>query len=309
MFANAVAERMAGASAVRFSVVVPTFNRCASLAKTLDSLFRQDYGDVEIIVVNDGSTDGTHEYLQRLSSERKIVYVAQPNRGPAAARNAGIRKATGAYIACTDDDCIVPRNWLRSWADTFARTGVDVIGGAVVNGVANNIYSELSQDITNHFVRYLGADNRSSAFLTSNNVAYRADALQRVGGFDERFRRAGGEERALHERILSLGGATVFRPEVVIEHYHRLTARGFFRQQRNYGRGAYLLYHVVGREFRRPPTMMPVGAYTSLVPFLFRNGLWTGLKKTMLVGCAQCMSLIGYLSEMVTWYLAKRARA
>jgi glycosyltransferase involved in cell wall biosynthesis len=290
-------------------VVVPTYNRCASLAKTLESLFQQDHGDVEIIVVNDGSTDGTHDYLRRLASERKIVYVAQPNRGPAAARNAGIGKATGTYIACTDDDCIVPPHWVRSWADSFERTGAEAIGGAVVNGVADNIYSELSQEMTNHFVRYLAADGQPSPFLTSNNVAYRADALRRAGGFDERFSRAGGEERALHQLILNGGGTTVFRPDVVIEHYHRLTARGFFRQQRNYGRGAYLLYHVVGKELRRPPTGMPVGAYTSLVACQFRNGLWTGLKKTMLLGCAQCMSLIGYVSEMASWHRAKRARA
>src|SRR5689334_2868499 len=95
-----------------FSVIVPTYNRVALLAKTLESLFRQEYPDVEIIVVNDGSSDGTDAYLTDLASQGRIVYAKHLNSGPSVARHLGMTKAKGDLIAFTDDDCVAPPDWL-----------------------------------------------------------------------------------------------------------------------------------------------------------------------------------------------------
>src|SRR6266478_6514140 len=98
-----------------FSVIVPTYNRLNLLKKTLESISRQDMRNFETIVVNDGSTDGTHEYLTALASEKQIKYLFHENRGPSVSRDEGIRNSGGTFIAFTDDDCIVPPNWLQSF--------------------------------------------------------------------------------------------------------------------------------------------------------------------------------------------------
>ena len=85
-----------------FSVVIPTYNRANLLPKTLDSVFAQTFKNYEVIVVDDGSTDGTQDYLKW--SENRITVLTQPNRGPGAARNLGVRHAKGEYIAFLDSD-------------------------------------------------------------------------------------------------------------------------------------------------------------------------------------------------------------
>jgi glycosyltransferase involved in cell wall biosynthesis len=85
-----------------FSVIVPTFNRAELLFSTLESVFAQTFTDFEIIVVDDGSTDGTFDYL--LSLGKRIRALRQPNRGAGAARNLGARHAQGRHLAFLDSD-------------------------------------------------------------------------------------------------------------------------------------------------------------------------------------------------------------
>jgi glycosyltransferase involved in cell wall biosynthesis len=277
-----------------FSVIVPTYNRLESLKRTIDSLVELDFRDYELIIVNDGSTDGTDNYLGCLSSEAKIHFLNQTNLGPAAARNAGLSEASGQYIAYTDDDCVVPRHWLRRFHQVFEEKGADILGGVVKNCVKNNQYSEISQEITNHFVRTLGGDGRSTPFLTSNNIAYRATAIRGAGGFDDRFRVAGGEERALNSRIIAGAGLSLLLSDLVVEHYHTLGARGFIRQQLNYGRGSYLLHRLVGRESGLDPGMIPMRAYGTLMMSFLRSGLILSIKSASLFILGQISALVGF---------------
>lgn len=284
---------------MKFSVVVPTYNRLALLKQTLESLFQQEYADYEIIVVNDGSTDGTDKYLLSLQKTKKIHYIEQQNKGPAASRNAGLRIAQGTYIAFTDDDCRVPSNWLKKFAEVFERSNVDIIGGAVRNACESNLFSTVSQEITNHFVNYFGKNGQSSAFLTSNNIAYRATALKGAGGFDERFVKAGGEERALNFKVLQNGGKSLLIPELIVDHYHAMNAKGFFRQQRNYGRGAYLLYNVIGKEMKRLPQRAPLSVYCGLVMSWLGKEPIGGIGKVFLFFTAQFNVLVGFFLELI----------
>jgi glycosyltransferase involved in cell wall biosynthesis len=279
-----------------FTVVVPTFNRCESLKKTVESIRRQGFSDFELIVVNDGSSDGTDDYLSGFISESTITYIKQPNFGPARARNAGIHEAKGTYVAFTDDDCVVPPDWLKRLHNTLSAGGIDIVGGAVRNTV-KNIFADTGQTMTNHFVRSLSAKDPSTPFLTSNNVAYRLAALQRAGGFDERFSRAGGEERALHLKIRDAGGRSAFLGDCTVDHAHPFTFSNFVRQQFNYGRGAFLLYRVVGRELTRTPEAIPFGVYLSLFAQMFRSGVVRGIAMSALYVFAELAVIAGYLVQ------------
>lgn len=283
-----------------FSVIVPTHDRRLSLQQTLHSLFQQDFQDFEIIVVNDGSSDDTDEYLSHLASEGKIVYLKQSNRGPASARNAGLKVAKGQYIAFTDDDCLVPPDWLRRFTHYFERTRVDVVGGIVRNRVRDNIFSEVSQEISNHFVKFLGRDNQPTAFLTSNNVAYHSESVRKAGGFSDRFRYPGGEERALHQVILQQGGKIMMLPDQIIEHYHVLTLRSFLKQHYHYGRGSFILHRIIRRELSNSPHMIPISAYGSLILSLFNDNPLRGVRKVILFALAEVSVIFGFIVESLS---------
>ncbi|MBI4811523.1 MAG: glycosyltransferase family 2 protein [Ignavibacteriales bacterium] len=96
-----------------FSVIVPTYNRLPSLKRALESLYIQDFSDFEIIVVNDGSKDGTAEYLVQAVREHSIRVVELSDLGIAAARNRGAEAAKGNILAFLDDDCSVYPTWLH----------------------------------------------------------------------------------------------------------------------------------------------------------------------------------------------------
>lgn len=111
-----------------FSVVIPTYNRVHLLARTLDSVWRQRFTDFEVIVVDDGSNDGTHEYLRSLGHAIRIVQ--QANGGPGAARNAGVRAASGKYVALLDSDDL----WFPWTLSVFARAMTEHGQPAILGG-------------------------------------------------------------------------------------------------------------------------------------------------------------------------------
>ena len=100
------------------SVIIPTFNNVELLAETLDSVIEQSFPDFELIVIDDGSTDDTGRMIQRDYPE--VKYVCQANRGPAAARNAGVKLAQGEYIAFCDHDDLWTPGHLRILVTAFA---------------------------------------------------------------------------------------------------------------------------------------------------------------------------------------------
>jgi len=87
-----------------FSVIIPTYNRRNYLKIAIESILAQDFKSYELIIVDDGSKDGTDAYLKQLGYDKYCRYVYQENKGPAAARNSGIRKAKGEYICFLDSD-------------------------------------------------------------------------------------------------------------------------------------------------------------------------------------------------------------
>jgi GT2 family glycosyltransferase len=202
---------------------------------------QQEAAPFELIVVDDGSVDGTTALLAGLAESGALVRVEGPGRGAAAARNAGIHRSRGEIIACTDDDCEVPPDWVGRLRDRLVETGAAVVGGRVVAAPDAARPARISQAITNGLVRTLN-DGSEAAFLTSNNVAYRADAVRAVGLFDERFTAAGGEERDLHERLRARGERLVYAPDIVVTHRPRMSWGAFVRQQAAYGRGARRYY-------------------------------------------------------------------
>lgn len=108
------------------SVVLPSYNRAHILPRAIESILGQTYKDIELIIVDDGSSDNTAEVVGRFSDSR-IVYVRQENAGACAARNNGIAHARGDYIAFQDSDDIWHQDKLEKQLATLQNTGADVV--------------------------------------------------------------------------------------------------------------------------------------------------------------------------------------
>jgi glycosyltransferase involved in cell wall biosynthesis len=101
------------------SVIIPTFNRAGQVREAVDSVLAQGVQEIEVVVVDDGSTDGTRAVLA--GRDPRLVYAHQPNRGPAAARNRGIAMARGAFISFLDSDDLWLPGKLGAELGVFAR--------------------------------------------------------------------------------------------------------------------------------------------------------------------------------------------
>lgn len=108
------------------SVIIPTYNRAASIEKSIESVIGQSYRDIEVIIVDDGSTDDTEQIVKRIRDER-IRYYYQENSGACSARNVGIDLAKGDYIAFQDSDDVWHPNKLNRQMKMAQKTNADIL--------------------------------------------------------------------------------------------------------------------------------------------------------------------------------------
>jgi glycosyltransferase involved in cell wall biosynthesis len=175
-----------------FSVVIPSYNRPDRLLAALSALTRQSFRDFEVVVVD--QSDPPIDIQQELRKQLRIKYVHSVERGPALARNKGWRAASGQVIAFTDDDCVPDVDWLKNASRYFRERPIAGLEGLV--------RSEHVGDPRYRTVCNVGFEG--VGFMTAN-MFYRRDALERVGGLDERFRFAFREDTDLAWRVLRLG--------------------------------------------------------------------------------------------------------
>jgi glycosyltransferase involved in cell wall biosynthesis len=222
------------------SVIVPTYNRGATLDLCLQALLAQDYLEYEIILSDDGSTDDTPKVAAKFPP---VKYIRGENHGPAAARNRGIGQARGEVIAFTDDDCLVPPNWLSRLADGYARhPEVAGVGGYLEptdEALANSILARFERYESKHNHRF--SDSEYVGGLDSpgggtSNMSYYRDILQKLRGFDESFPYAAAEDADLRSRICQTGARLLFIP-VKVTHLRAYSWDSFRRQYVTHGRG------------------------------------------------------------------------
>ena len=245
---------------MRFSIVIPTHNREHKLQQCLIAATNQDYHDYEVIVVDDGSTDTTGAMVKREFPQVNYIHQ-ESNRGPAVARNCGIAVASGDFVAFTDDDCLVPINWLQEFASALLQypevAGVGGYSEASRNTLSSNLYARYEAYLLHSHYR-IGNKPYVGYFETpgcgTNNVAYRTDILQEVGGFDESFPYAAGEDTDLKKRTTEAGYKLLYLP-LKVTHNHNFSWRSFHSQQITRGRG---VVHFERRHNGAPPTRLRI---------------------------------------------------
>jgi glycosyltransferase involved in cell wall biosynthesis len=209
-----------------FSVVIPTYNRLPLIKAALASVFAQTFTDFEIIVVDDGSTDGTADYVQGLNAA--INVIRQENRGPGAARNRGVREAQGEYVAFLDSDDLWFPWTLRMFAKAIAEFDAPaILGGAYAEFTNESELREISDEAPRmyRFSDYFAA-SRKPYFVGSGTCALSREVVRRAQFLEDRLN---GED---HDIILRMGAEPGFvrieRPTMLAYRRHRNSETGNF---------------------------------------------------------------------------------
>ena len=214
----------------RASVVVCTFNGSRTVRQCLEGLEKLRYPNYEVIVIDDGSTDGAGE----IALQYNVRVIRTENRGLSHARNLGLAAATGEIIAYLDDDASPDPDWLSYLALTFQRTNSAGVGGPNIPFPDDGEVAACIAHAPGGPTHVLLSDQEAE-HIPGCNMAFRRDWLQSIGGFDVQFRVAGDDVDACW-RIQEAGGRLVFSPAAMVLHHCRGTLRGFWKQQVGYGR-------------------------------------------------------------------------
>jgi len=248
----------------RISVVVCTYNGSRTLRDCLEGLRRIEYPNFEVIVVDDGSTDG----VRLIAAPYDVRMIRTENRGLSAARNTGWQAATGEIIAYTDDDARPDPHWLHYLARAFRSTRHVAIGGPNIAPAGDGWIAECVANAPGGPMHVLTADAEAE-HIPGCNMAFRRSALEAVGGFDPRFRTA-GDDVDLCWRLQDHGWTIGFHPGVMVWHHRRNSVRTYWRQQLGYGRAEALL------EGKWPERYNALGHYT-WAGRIYGNGLTRAL--------------------------------
>jgi GT2 family glycosyltransferase len=219
----------------RISVVCCTYNGSPTIADCLQGCALLKYPDFEVIVVNDGSTDGT----AALARGFDVRLINTPNRGLSHARNVGLMAATGEIVAYIDDDARPDEHWLRYLAHTFLTSGHVGVGGPNIAPADDPPVAKCVANAPGGPTHVLITD-RLAEHIPGCNMAFRTSRLREIGGFDTQFRIA-GDDVDVCWRLQARGWTLGFNPAAVVWHRRRSSIRAYWKQQVNYGRAEAML--------------------------------------------------------------------
>lgn len=240
------------------SVVIPTYNRREALMRALRSLDRQESEGrpFEVIVADDGSTDDTIAALTEsaLSFSFPFDYLAQDRRGPAAARNAALRRAAGGIVLFLNDDCLAAPDLLARHRAMHRRFGEGAVLGRIAWSPEIKLRPEINEIIERYYFPYeqiSDRENVSFAFFITGNLSLPRARVLKAGGFDEDFREASCEDIELGYRLYRSGLPIRYEPAALAYHLHELDFDSLFDRQRKfaYWLAVFLAKHPGARAF------------------------------------------------------------
>jgi len=221
---------------MKVSIVIPAYNAEKTIGQAVGAALSQGCPDCEVIVVDDGSTDGTQDAVKRYPFAK---YVRQDNAGPASARNAGWRASVGEVIMFTDSDCVPQPGWARALAAGFTEDTVGAVTGSYDIANPDDLLPMLiHEEIKDRHAGY----KDTVKFFGSYNVALRRSVLEETGGFDETYRRASGEDNDLSYRVTKRGYKIAFAAGSLVSHYHTSRLWKYLKEQYTHGYWRMKLY-------------------------------------------------------------------
>jgi glycosyltransferase involved in cell wall biosynthesis len=232
-----------------FTVVVPTFERPETLFRVLEAVASQESPPpFEVVVIDDGSRDGTGDRLLAYRPPHPFRAISQRNGGPASARNRGVREARGRYILFLGDDTVPEPRLLAVHAEAQAEKRahpVAVLG--YTTWPRDRRVSPFLHHINEYGLQFGYAliedpDAVPFNFFYTSNISLPRELLVAEGLFDTTFPHAAWEDIELAYRLMRLGMKIVYRPAAVARHHHDITFSSFRRRQERAGESAAIFY-------------------------------------------------------------------
>jgi len=258
---------------LKFSIVVPVYNRPEEVDELLESLCSQTCKDFEVLIVEDGSQKPCKDVCAKYADILDLHYYAKPNSGPGQSRNYGVERAQGEYALILDSDVVLPQGFIQAIVDELSREEAVAWGGPDASHPSfTPIQKAISYSMTSFFttggIRGGKANNKAAFQLKkldkfyprSFNMGIRRDVYLQLGGFSKmRF----GEDIDFSYRIVEAGYQPRLFPEAWVWHKRRTDFRKFFRQVYNSGIAR------INLEKRHPGTLKLV----HLLPMVFTLGV------------------------------------
>ena len=221
---------------MRYSLIVPVYNRPDEVDELLESLCSQTEQDFEVVIVEDGSQRDCRAIVEKYADRLDVQYFAKPNSGPGQSRNYGAERARGDYFIVLDSDVVLPRAYIEEVSRELDREPADAFGGPDrAHESFTPVQKAISYSMTSFFTTggiRGGKKKLDKFFPRSFNMGIRRDVYNKLGGFSKmRF----GEDIDFSYRIVEAGCSTRLFPEAWVWHKRRTDFRKFFRQVYNSG--------------------------------------------------------------------------
>jgi cellulose synthase/poly-beta-1,6-N-acetylglucosamine synthase-like glycosyltransferase len=223
------------------SAIVPVFNAEKTINSCLTSLLNQDFnGKYEIILVDDGSADNTLQIIKGFLKKykKKIRLMRQAHKGPATARNLGIKYARGDIILFTDSDCIVEKNWITQMIAPLKKEEISGVQGAYKTKQKEIIAKFCQLEIEERYEKM--KKSQYIDFIGTYSAAYRKKIFQKIGGFNEEYKIASGEDMDFSFKAAKAGYKLVFNPDAVVYHHHPSNLPWYMKQK--FGRAYWRIF-------------------------------------------------------------------
>lgn len=270
------------------SVSMVVRNEARYIRGALTALINQSLGDCEVVIVDNGSTDGTYEICQEFVKHGVILIAESRNLGIAALRNMSWSRCHGEYIFFTDGDCQPSLNWLERGVEFFKED-------PSIGGVEGKTFYQYEGVVT--ISDYNTKNFFAGEYLTCN-VAYRHSVLEQCGGFDESFR-CGHEDRDLAIRVQKNNQISFDDQMIVCHKTKRMSAKTIFaRTNRSYDQVRLLKKH--GKKARGlRGVIYPEHLLTIFCPFLLITHFAYRSRRDIWIGLAKYLSLI--YERVIIW--------
>ncbi len=271
---------------MKYSIIVPVYNRPDEVDELLQSLTEQTLKDMEVIIVEDGSSQPCENIVHRYAGKLQLRYYTKENSGPGQTRNFGAEHSQGEYLIFLDSDCVLPPDFLKVVDEELKRKDCDAWGGpdrahASFTNVQKAISYSMTSFLTTGGIRGGKKQMDRKFYPRSFNMGIRRSLYRQLGGFSSmRF----GEDIDLSLRIYKSGASCRLFPEAWVWHKRRTDFKKFFKQVHNSGiarinlmkrhPGSLKLVHLL-------PAVFTIGTFLCLLLFLvglfFAGiGLYTG---------------------------------
>ena len=275
---------------MKYSIIVPVFNRPDEVDELLQSLVGQTLKDFEVVIVEDGSEKPCKDVCDKYAGKIDLKYFMKKNSGPGQSRNYGAECANGEYLIVLDSDVVLPEDYLKAVDDELNREPSDAFGGP---DCAHDSFTETQKAISYSMTSFFttggirgGKKKLDKFYPRSFNMGIRRDVYMRLGGFSKmRF----GEDIDFSIRIFKAGCKCRLFPEAWVWHKRRTDMRKFFRQVYNSGIARVNLYK------KYPESLKLV----HLLPMVFT----VGVILLFLVACfGRIMMVYGNPADFYSWY-------